>query len=155
MMNKILFSVQFFLFYHFIDDCVFKDVSAVDSFIECYTIHPSIKFTFEGSRDNINFLDTMVFRTEHHTLAVKPFVKPMDKNTYLHFGSFHPRHLKVNIPFGQFLRICSEYFDFHIQRLQRQFVARGHPTGVMNTAANRVAARARSTLFETTLRDRE
>lgn len=65
------------------------------------TIHDTIKFTSQVNATNINFLDATVIRTEDQVLTVKPFVKPTDRNPYLHFGSFHPRHLRINIPYGQ------------------------------------------------------
>lgn len=68
-------------------------------------LHPTISFTFEVSDTLINFLDTTVYLTQQCTLAVKPYVKKTDMNTYLLFSSFHPRHLRSNIPLGQFLRI--------------------------------------------------
>lgn len=97
-------------YYCFIDDifCVYNDPPSYHLFQEWLNqVHPSIKFTFSGDSSSVNFLDTTVFRTGHNTLAVKPFKKSIDKNknSYLHFRSFHPRALRQNIPYGQFARI--------------------------------------------------
>lgn len=64
-------------------------------------IHPSIKFTVEGSVKEVHFLDTVGYKNQESRLVVKPYVKPTDRNNYLHFQSFHRRQLKVNIPYGQ------------------------------------------------------
>lgn len=50
----------------------------------------------EVSKAEVNFLDTVVFRTQQNTLALKPYIKPMDKNTYLHFGSY-PEDICISI----------------------------------------------------------
>lgn len=34
---------------------------------------------------HVSFLDTTTYRTSQHTLAVRPFLKNTDMNTYLHF----------------------------------------------------------------------
>lgn len=79
-------------------------------------------------------------------------MKPTDKNTYLHFGLFHSRHLRTNIPYGQFLRIkrnstTIEDFSSHKRRLQKQFIARGYPEGIVNVAARRAESKPRTELF--------
>lgn len=60
--------------------------------------HPSITFTMEGNQNETHFLDTIIYRDGHNKLAVKPYIKPTDRNSYLHFGSFHKHQLKTNIP---------------------------------------------------------
>lgn len=81
--------------------CLYTDPDSVQPFVGWLNgIHPAIKFTSESSELCVNFVDSRVFITEQQTLAVKPFVKPTDKNSYLHFASYHPRHLRMNIPYG-------------------------------------------------------
>lgn len=95
-------------YYHYIDYifCVYNEPFSYQAFQECLNqVHQSIKITFSGDTRSVNFLDTMVFRTGCNTLAVKPFKKSIDKNSYLHFRSFHLRALRQNIPYGQFARI--------------------------------------------------
>lgn len=96
------------LFLQYIDDCfcIFKDPDFVQDFLQWLNqIHETIFFTMEGDVSQVNFLDTTVYCTNENTLGVRPFVKPTDHNTYLHFKSFHMRHLRTNIPYGQFLRL--------------------------------------------------
>lgn len=127
-MNPLFTKIVFF--YRFIDDCfcVLSDASILDGFLDWLnTIHSSIKFTMEGSRKEVHFLDTIVYKDETNKLAVRPFVKPTDKNNYLHFKSFHKHQLKENIPYGQLLRIkrnSTHHRDylFHSERLKGQLL---------------------------------
>lgn len=95
-------------FYCFIDDifCVYTDPQSLENFLNCLnSLHPSIRFTMSGNKQSVNYLDTKVYKTSQNTLAVCPFKKATDKNTFLHYSSFHSRALRNNIPYGQFLRI--------------------------------------------------
>lgn len=151
------FFMNICLFYRYIDDCfcVYRDKDLVQEFV-CWlnTLHPSIKFTSEANQSQVSFLDTTTYRTLQHTLAVKPFVKATDMNTYLHFSSYHPRHPWTNISHGQFLRLkrnSTEMKDFkqHSEQLCYQFLKRGYPKGVIQSAVAKGADRDRSSLFDT------
>ena len=50
--------------------------------------HPSIKFDYEMSKTKINFLDTTVFKVDKK-LRTKVYVKPTDRQSYLHSKSEH------------------------------------------------------------------
>ena len=50
---------------------------------------PSIKFEYEMSKTEINFLDTTVFKIDNK-LRTKVYVKPTDRQSYLHSKSEHP-----------------------------------------------------------------
>lgn len=74
------------VYFRFIDDCfcIFKGAHLINEFIDWLnTIHSTIKFTYEFDNHRIHFLDSKVFRTATQTLAVKPYVKPTDRNTNL------------------------------------------------------------------------
>lgn len=106
----------------------------------------------EGNIKEVHFLDTIVFKDEHNYLSVRPYVKPTDKNNYLHFKSFHKRHLKVNIPYGQFLRLkrnSTKNGDYlaHAQHLKGLFSDRGYPKDVITDAASKALQRPRQSLF--------
>lgn len=128
------------MFYRFIDDCfgILADASVLTDFLDWLnSIHESIKFTMEGSTTEVHFLDTIVFKDETNLLAVKPYIKPTDKNNYLHFFSHHKHQLKCNIPYGQLLRIKRNSthhrdYQFHAKRIKDQFLQRGYPAGVIN-----------------------
>lgn len=144
------FYSQIIMFFRFIDDCfcIFSDASKISEFLDWFnTIHGSIKFTMEGSTKEVHFLDTVVYKDSDSKLAVKLYIQPTDKNNYLHFNSFH--RMKMNIPYGQFLRIRRNSmhdrdYQTHADRLKQQFLQRGYPAGVIDTAE--VRARHRETL---------
>ena len=48
--------------------------------------HPCIKFEYEMSKTEINFLDTTVFKVDKK-LRTKVYVKPTDRQSYLHSKS--------------------------------------------------------------------
>lgn len=87
------------------------------------SIHLSIKFSSESSMSHVNFLDTTVYRTSEHKLVIKTYVKSTDMNIYLHFSSHHPRHLKTNLPYGQFLRIKRNSMDEEQFRKKNNYLA--------------------------------
>ena len=81
------------------------------NFIKCLNAAvPSIKFTHEISRTEVNFLDTTVRKNEEGAVSIDVYQKPTDTHPYLHWTSAHPPHLKHSIPYSQGLRlrrICS------------------------------------------------
>lgn len=136
------FYSKIFLFFRYIDDCfcVFNDPTSLNQFLDWLNqVHPSIFFTYEGSISQVHFLDTIVFRDSNNMLAVKPYNKPTDRNNYLHFGSFHSRNLRCNIPYGQFLQLrrnATNETDYrkHATRMHLQFKECGYPTGIVDAA---------------------
>ena len=64
-------------------------------------IHPSIKFVFDFSNKEINFLDTVVYKTQPGKLKTKLYRKESDRQAYLHRKSEHPESLKRSVPFSQ------------------------------------------------------
>lgn len=106
----------------------------------------------DGDARSVNFLDTTVFHDSEHKLWVKPYVKPTDYNTYLHYNSFHTRHLRNNILYGQFLRLkrnATDNDDFrrNAQRLRGQFLQRGYPPDIVVDAETRATLCPRDSLF--------
>ncbi len=78
--------------------------------------HPSIKFTFEYSNEQIAFLDTRVkIDKTSKTMFTDLYTKDTDTHNYLHYTSAQPAHCKAGGPFGEFLRIrrnCYKLTDF-------------------------------------------
>ena len=92
--------------------------------------HPTIKFTAEWSKTQINFLDVSV-SLENGKIKTDLYVKPTDTHQYLHSSSCHPYHCKKRIPYSQTLhlnRICSDStsFDRRCNDLERGLLERGH-----------------------------
>ena len=76
--------------------------------------HPTIKFTSEWSKTQINFLDVTVY-LENGKIKAVLYVKPTDTHQYLHSSSYHPCHCKKGIPYSETLRlnrICSDSTSF-------------------------------------------
>ena len=86
-----------------------------DFFKKINECHPSIKFEYEMSKTEINFLDTTVFKIDNK-LRTKVYVKPTDRQSYLHSKSEHPNSTKKSIAYSQALRfnkICYNRSDLH------------------------------------------
>ena len=102
------------IYLRYIDDIFMVWTGTIDqltNFKESINLtHDSIKFTFEQSKTEINFLDTTVYIRES-MLYTLTFKKPTDRANYLQNTSYHPNTLKKNIPYGQAIRlkrICTE-----------------------------------------------
>ena len=58
--------------------------------------HQSIKFDFKFSKENIEFLDTLVYIDSNNRLQTTLYKKPTDCQNYLHAKIAHPFSLKKN-----------------------------------------------------------
>ena len=105
-----------------------KELEKFLEFLNCY--HPTIKFTANYSREEINFLDVLV-RKKNSQIATDLYIKPTDTHQYLHVSSYHVYHSKKSIPYSQALRlnrICSEnsLYDNHCNELEVWLRERGY-----------------------------
>ncbi|CAJ0924715.1 unnamed protein product [Ranitomeya imitator] len=66
---------------------------------------PGLDFTMSYNLKEINFLDTLVCKNEEGELSTDLFTKPTDRNSLLHYHSFHPTRMKNSIPKSQFKRV--------------------------------------------------
>ena len=92
--------------------------------------HPTIKFTAQWSRTQINFLDVTDF-LENRKIKTDFYVKPTDTHQYFHSSSCHPYHSKKRIPYSQTLRYNRVYsdsrsFDRRCNDLERWLVEKGY-----------------------------
>ena len=62
--------------------------------------HPSIKFEYEISQTEINFLDITVFKVDNK-LRTKVYNKPTDRKSFLHNKSEHPKPLRKILPIAR------------------------------------------------------
>ena len=89
---------------HFIDDVFLiwnGTKSEFNNFVKKITeCHPSIKFEYEISKTEINFLDNTVFKVDNK-LRTKVYVKPTDRQSYLHIKSEHPNSTKKVLPIAR------------------------------------------------------
>ena len=89
-----------------------------------------IRFEVNKSSNEVNFLDTKITIENGH-LITNLYTKPTDAFLYLNTKSNHPKHIKTNIPKGQFIRvrrICSKhtYFLRNCAILSTFFEKRGY-----------------------------
>ena len=92
--------------------------------------HPTVKFTAEWSKTQINFSDVSV-SLENGKIKTDFYVKPTDTHQYLHSSSRLPYHCKKGIPYSQTLRlnrICSDStsFDRRCNDLERWLLERAY-----------------------------
>lgn len=99
------------LFHRFLDDIFFIWSGTVQQLMEYQdfinSIIPDIKVSLSWSSDNIDFLDTTVYKhygSDYDTILTKVHFKPTDTHQLLHRGSFHPRHTTTGILKSQLLR---------------------------------------------------
>ena len=55
--------------------------------------HPNLKFTYEKSKEKINFLDLVIKLTDGK-IVTDLYCKPTDSHQYLHYDSCHAEHIK-------------------------------------------------------------
>ena len=107
------------LYLRFIDDIFMiwtkSEKDLVEFLDELNTKHTSIKFEFKYSRQQIEFLVTVVYIDNNNKLQATQYKKPTDRQNYLHSKSEHPYSLKKSIAYSQVLRIqriCSTQNEF-------------------------------------------
>ena len=141
--------------YRFIDDIIGLYQGTEDELQEFVhnlnSVHPTIKFTLEHSREKVVFLDTVV-HLENNRIWTDLYCKPTDSHSYLHYSSAHPYHTKKSLPYSQLLRlerICSRESDFlhHTGMILYHFTKRGYPLDILQTALDKVHPIDRRTLL--------
>ena len=139
--------LQPFSWLRYIDDIYFiwahGEKKLVQFLNELNNFHPNLRFTYEISKNNVNFLDSNVSLRDG-AIHTDLYIKPTDGRRYLHYQSSHPHYIKLSIPYNQALRvsrICSPEKDFraHICKMKKWFLARGYPEKVVNNQIDKVA----------------
>lgn len=132
-------------YYRFLDDIfVITNLSLNDvkQIIKIFnSIHEAFKFTHEISHTHCTFLDISIYKV-NDTLVTDIYYKPTDAKRYLHFHSYHPRHIKRNLPYCLASRISKIVSD--PKRKQQQFAVLKnrllylkYPERLINDAINR------------------
>ena len=86
-----------------------------DNFLKKNQCHLSIKFEYEMSQTEINFLDTRVFKVDNK-LRTKVYVKPTKTRSSLHRNTENPNSTKKSVAYCQALRfnkICYNKSNLH------------------------------------------
>lgn len=110
------------LYYRFLDDIFFIWMHTEQELIlfETYlnSLIPGIHITLKYSQNNMDFLDTTIFKLSDSTttfLQSKIFFKPTATHQLLHSESFHPPHTRKGVLKSQLIRyrsISTNYVDF-------------------------------------------
>jgi hypothetical protein len=112
------FRIKPVIFFRYLDDIFFlwpgdrESLKEYEIFLN--NIIPDIKVTLECSEEQINFLDTTIYKASN-TLQTRVYFKPTDTHQLLHKTSFHPTHTCNGILKSQlirFKRISSSKLDF-------------------------------------------
>ncbi|XP_078510279.1 uncharacterized protein LOC144769955 [Lissotriton helveticus] len=111
-----------------------------------------LNFTYTSDAHSLDFLDITIF-AEENTLKTRTYFKPTAKNSLLSFKSFHPRPLRENLPYSQFLRLrrnCSSIKDYKVQAddLCAKLTVRDYPSRIINSCAKRARNQSRQSLLE-------
>lgn len=103
------------------------------------------------------FLDLLI-HLEGGKLRTTTYKKPTDRNSLLSFRSHHPKALRENLPYGQFIRIrrnCTTTQDYEEQAtdLEEDLQERDYPKEVVRKARKRAKNNNRQALLETKARE--
>ncbi|CAJ0919864.1 unnamed protein product [Ranitomeya imitator] len=130
-----LFISNVFYWTRYIDDvfCLWGGtLESLQSFFEFLNgAWPGIQFTMTM------MLDTVVLKDEGGHLTSDLHIKPTDRNSILHSGSFHPQAVKRSIPGSQYQHVNrivsnSTTRDQCLQDMTSNFLLRGYPKRVLN-----------------------
>ena len=140
-----LAPVKPYLWIRYIDD-IFMIWTAgeeqLQNFLEWINqYHDTIKFTWDWSRKNVNYLDVQVINN-NGVIETDLYTKPTDKHQYLLRTSCHPKGRQKIIPYAQALRlrlICStsEAFEQRTADLTKFLVYRGYREKFVHDLVNR------------------
>ena len=96
------------LWKRFIDDIFIiwphSEVELLQFLNHINTVHPTIQFEMEHSKNQVHFLDTTIFINKEQKLESTLYVKPTDICSLLHKQSFHPETCKQSVIYSQALR---------------------------------------------------
>uniref|UniRef100_A0A8C5M1L9 Reverse transcriptase domain-containing protein n=1 Tax=Leptobrachium leishanense TaxID=445787 RepID=A0A8C5M1L9_9ANUR len=114
----------------------------------------NLRFTYEIHQNSLNFLDVTIVRNEER-VSTTLYRKETATNSLLNWTSFHPKPLRLGIPYGQYLRlkrICSSNIEYEKQAkiLQKNFKEKGYPNRVLKQAYQKAAYHSRDTLLQDT-----
>ena len=110
--------------------------------------HDTIKFTWNWSRESINYLDVQVINNSGKIIETDLYMKQTDKHQYLYYTSCHPRKCKESIPYAQAMRLrrissTMEAFERRARDLTDFLVARGYKRRYVKQQIHRARSVAR------------
>ena len=117
----------------------------IDIFINILNeLDDSIKFTIDrGTKEDdthtINFLDVKVILHQNRRIETEIYYKSTNNHHYLEYDSFHPQHIKDNIPYGMAKKIIVFTSDpqkehEELERLKGWFLEKNYPLKMIKKA---------------------
>jgi hypothetical protein len=117
-------------------------------FKQANSMHPTLKFTFEHSIQEVNFLDLTIYKGKNFKanghLDTKVHTKPTDTFMYLEPTSAHPKHVFKSLIIGEtirYIRNSSHESDFRtkLEHFTKHLTIRGHsrPTITKHTGTKK------------------
>ena len=140
---------RIFLFIRFIDDII-AIVSDYESGLHLMELlnsrRKTTKLTFKIRNLEAQFLDLTLYKTKAHTVAVKSYIKPMNKGLFLPFSSCHPRHIFTGwiVGYGRRLRLNnSDDIDYNnsLNDFKDALKPRAYPIDMVNKALSAIPDR--------------
>ena len=95
-------AIKPWLWKRFIDDIFFIRIDFeenLNKFLkDLNEFYPNLKFTYQKSKDKINFLDLIIKLTDGKTFT-DLYCKSTDSHQHLHYDLLHTKHIKRSIDF--------------------------------------------------------
>jgi len=136
------YPIKPILFIRYLDDIFFIWPGNVESLkdFEIYlnNLIPDIKITLEYDKQEISFLDTVIYK-HNNTLQTRTYFKPTDTHQLLHTDSFHPKHSFRGLMKSQLIRFkrlssFKEDYDKTCKILFSTLINRGYTGSQMRKA---------------------
>ena len=108
----------------------------------------TIKFTMSQDSNSITFLDLEIYKgrrfAQKGILNIKPYIKPTNPQTFLHFESCHPHPIFNTIVKGEIIRALRsssdvETFTTATSKLLKRFLERGYPKAMLMEIASTIS----------------
>ena len=113
-----------------------------------------VRFTFEFSKVSEIFLNLrLILNRETDKIDINYFVKPTNKQLFLHYRCCHPRHVCKAIVFNQALlpkMVCSypEWADRYLEKLRPKFLEQEYPAELIDKEFERAKKLDRKNLIQ-------
>ena len=131
----------------------------LDKFLDYLSkFYPNLRFSYENSREKINFLD-VVINIKEGKITTNLFCKHTDGHQYLHYDFCHAEHIKRSIVFSQTLRLKRLCFkkNLHsnVENLKEWFRKRGYPEQLIKNQVARAFHSASNNSANNSKREKE
>ena len=105
------------------------------------SLNELLQFSMESNDTELPFLDIRIYK-ETNRLETDIYHKATDTFQYLNYTSYHPRHIKQNIPFSIARRICTivsnpQIKETRLQELSNHLLKRNYPLQIIQDGIKR------------------